>query len=128
VSRRLLSPIAWFAHPHGWEHPYDIGRAYDIDQRVVRHHARVVGLYARLGRNIRTALDAVIQNCNDTTVTSDSIIRPVRAYAPHHRRRAMVSNRLRTLWSDRVHARKTAASPRGSTRILIQTSNNWHPN
>ena len=63
-----------------WQHPYDIGKAYEIDQRVVYRHARAVGLYARRTRNVRTALDSVLQNCYDAKVTGDTIVRAVRAY------------------------------------------------
>jgi hypothetical protein len=63
-----------------WQHPYDISKAYGLNERVVYRHARAVGLYARRTRNVRTALDGVLQNCYDAKVTGDTIVRAVRAY------------------------------------------------
>ena len=63
-----------------WQHPYDISKAYGLNERVVYRHARAVGLYARRTRNVRSALDSVLQNCYDAKVTGDTIVRAVRAY------------------------------------------------
>ncbi|MGA3294899.1 MAG: hypothetical protein ABSE45_13060 [Candidatus Acidiferrales bacterium] len=48
--------------------------------RSLYRHAHATGLYAARQKNLRSVLDRILENAGTIKVTSDSIIRAVRAY------------------------------------------------
>jgi hypothetical protein len=67
-----------------WQSPETISETFDIeDWSTIYRHARATGLYKQRGRNVRSALERVIEYAGhgSTTVTAIGIVRAVRAYA-----------------------------------------------
>ncbi len=65
-----------------WHHPDNIVEQYDLSSRsAIYRHAHATGLYDLRRRNLRSALELVIQEAESTTPTPDAIIRAVRAYS-----------------------------------------------
>lgn len=54
---------------------------YDLPLRSIYRHAHATGLLAARRRNLRCVLDHILERATGTKVTSDSIVRAVRAYA-----------------------------------------------
>lgn len=65
-----------------WHSVRDIAEAYQIHPRAIYRHARAVNLYDKRHRNLRFALEHIIQRAQDVrVVTADSVIRAVHAFA-----------------------------------------------
>jgi hypothetical protein len=63
-----------------WHHPDTIVDDYELNSRAgLYRHAHAVGLFRRRRRNLRCALELVIQEAERTSPTADAIIRAVRA-------------------------------------------------
>jgi len=63
-----------------WGNVWNLAQHYDIeDYRSIYRHARAFGLIERRRENFRSALDRIIENASDATVTGDTIIRAIRA-------------------------------------------------
>jgi len=63
-----------------WGSVWKLAQHYDIDDyRSIYRHARAFGLIERRRENFRSALDRIIENASDATVTGDTIIRAIRA-------------------------------------------------
>lgn len=64
-----------------WRSPTEISNDYGInDHASITRHANATGLYERRIRNVRSALERVIERAEEATVTGHSIVRAVRAY------------------------------------------------
>ncbi len=65
-----------------WHSVRDIAENYQIHARAIYRHARAVNLYDKRHRNLRFALEHIIQRAQDVrVVTADSVIRAVHAFA-----------------------------------------------
>ncbi len=65
-----------------WGHPETIVREYHLRSRkILYRHARATGLYYLRSRNVRSALDHVIQLISDSAVNTVAAIQAVRIYA-----------------------------------------------
>lgn len=65
-----------------WHHPDTIVDDYELNSRAsIYRHAHAVGLFRRRRRNLRCALELVIQEAERTSPTADAIIRAVRAHS-----------------------------------------------
>jgi hypothetical protein len=67
-----------------WHSPQDISEHFDLeDWSTIYRHARATGLYNQRGRNVRSALERVIEYAGHGSVTINGIgiVRAVRAYA-----------------------------------------------
>jgi hypothetical protein len=74
-----------------WGHPDNIVRDYNIRHRsLLYRHARATGLYAIRSRNLRSALDHIIERIAETPVNSAAEVRAVRIYAHLNDRGAWV--------------------------------------
>lgn len=64
-----------------WRSPTEISNDYGInDHASITRHANATGLYERRIRSVRCALERVIEQAEEATVTGHSIVRAVRAY------------------------------------------------
>ena len=65
-----------------WHPPDTIVDDYELNSRAsIYRHAHAVGLFRRRRRNLRCALELVIQEAERTSPTADAIIRAVRAHS-----------------------------------------------
>ena len=65
-----------------WHSVRDIAETYQIHPHTIYRHARAVNLYDKRARNLRFALDHIIQRAQDVrVVTADSVIRAVHHFA-----------------------------------------------
>ncbi len=65
-----------------WHSVRDIAETYQIHPHTIYRHARAVNLYDKRARNLRFALDHIIQRAQDVrVVTADSVVRAVHAFA-----------------------------------------------
>lgn len=63
-----------------WHQPFRMAHDYDLPLRSVYRHAHATGLLAARRRNLRCVLDHILERATSTHVTSDAIVRAVRAY------------------------------------------------
>ncbi len=65
-----------------WGNPWEIARVYNLGEyRAVYRHAHASGLTLRRRENLHSALDMLIENTRQATVSGDCIIRAIRAYS-----------------------------------------------
>ena len=65
-----------------WRGPAEIARAYKLsDRSSVYRHAHALGLFARRQRNVRAALERIIEKAGDVDVTAAAVVAAVQAYA-----------------------------------------------
>src|ERR1700693_3644652 len=65
-----------------WHHPDGIAAAYELgSERAVYRHAHAVGIYEQRRVNLCAALDHIVENAENASVTADSVIRAIRAYS-----------------------------------------------
>jgi hypothetical protein len=64
-----------------WRDPYYIAKYYEVPERSLHRHAHAMGLYSRRSGQLRFVLDRILEQAGHCTVSADSIIRAVRAYA-----------------------------------------------
>jgi hypothetical protein len=65
-----------------WGDPWDIAHDYELGEyRAVYRHAHAAGLTLRRRENLHSALDMLIENTRQATVSGDCIIRAIRAYS-----------------------------------------------
>jgi hypothetical protein len=63
-----------------WVSPHDIFDEYDLPSRMtVYSHAHATGLYEYRRRNLRSALDRLIEQADSASVSGDCVIRAIRA-------------------------------------------------
>jgi hypothetical protein len=65
-----------------WRGPAEIARAYKLpDRSTVYRHAHALGLFGRRQRNVRAALERIIEKAGDVDVTAAAVVAAVQAYA-----------------------------------------------
>ena len=66
----------------GWKSPAAIATDYGLADRMnVYRHAHALGLFAKRQRNIRAALEKIIEKAGEVEVTSAAVVAAVQAYA-----------------------------------------------
>jgi hypothetical protein len=64
-----------------WRRTGDLRLEFDLPNRTcIRRHATAFGLFEKRARNMRFALDAIIEEAENVRPTADAIIRAIRAY------------------------------------------------
>ena len=65
-----------------WSSPTEIARDYGLsDRSSVYRHAHALGLFARRQRNIRAALERIIEKAGEVEVTAAAVVGAVQAYS-----------------------------------------------
>ena len=64
-----------------WMSPTRIAATYRISRDSVRRHAHATGLLAKRQRNVRAALEKIIEQSGDVKVTAATVVSAVSAYA-----------------------------------------------
>lgn len=65
-----------------WRSPAEIARTYRLsDGGTVYRHAHVFGLFAKRCRNVRAALEHIIERAGSVEVSAASVVAAVQAYA-----------------------------------------------
>lgn len=65
-----------------WRSAGDIAEEHQVgDRRTVYRHAHAIGLWERRRRNLRAALESLIEGAANVEVTGDTVIRAVIAHA-----------------------------------------------
>jgi murein L,D-transpeptidase YcbB/YkuD len=66
----------------GWRSPSQIARSYSLsDRSSLYRHARVFDLFAKRRRNIRAALEHIIEKAAEVEVGASAIVAAIQAYA-----------------------------------------------
>ncbi len=66
----------------GWRSAVEIADAYGLaDRASVYRHAHALGLFAKRQRNIRAALERIIERAGDVDVTASAVVAAIQAYA-----------------------------------------------
>jgi hypothetical protein len=66
----------------GWRSPAAIAEEYGLaDRASVYRHAHAVGLFLKRQRNIRAALERIIEKAGEVDVTASAVVAAVQAYA-----------------------------------------------
>jgi hypothetical protein len=64
-----------------WTGAKAIAREFGLDRASVYRHAHAFGLFAKRQRNIRAALEKIIEKAGEVEVTSAAVVAAVQAYA-----------------------------------------------
>jgi hypothetical protein len=65
-----------------WRSPAEIAKTYHLGNRsTVYRHAQALGLFPKRQRNIRAALERIIEQAGSVHVTAASVVAAVQAYA-----------------------------------------------
>ena len=65
-----------------WRSPREIAKAYQLsDRSTVYRHAHAFSLFAKRRRNVRAALEKIIEKAGEVEVTAASVVAAVQAYA-----------------------------------------------
>ena len=66
----------------GWHSPAEIAKTYRLaDRSTVYRHAHALGLFAKRRRNVRAALEGIIERAGEVEITAASVVAAVQAYA-----------------------------------------------
>jgi hypothetical protein len=66
----------------GWRSPAAIAEEFGLaDRASVYRHAHALGLFTKRQRNVRTALERIIEKAGEVDVTSSAVVAAVQAYA-----------------------------------------------
>jgi len=66
----------------GWKSPALIAQEYGLaDRTSVYRHAHAFGLFEKRKRNVRAALERIIEKASEVEVTSSAVVAAVQAYA-----------------------------------------------
>lgn len=66
----------------GWRSPATIAAEYGLaDRTSVYRHAHALGLFEKRKRNIRAALERIIEKAGEVDVTASAVVAAVQAYA-----------------------------------------------
>jgi hypothetical protein len=66
----------------GWRSPAAIAEEYGLaDRSSVYRHANALGLFQKRQRNIRAALERIIEKAGEVDVTASAVVAAVQAYA-----------------------------------------------
>jgi preprotein translocase subunit Sss1 len=64
-----------------WSRVAGIARQYGLDDSALNRHVHAVGLVRDRQKNLRAALDRILERGAETPISGDVILRAVRAYA-----------------------------------------------
>src|SRR5271155_167378 len=65
-----------------WESPSTIAKNYHLaDRSTVYRHAHAFGLFEKRRRNVRAALERIIEQVGEVDVTAQAVVTAVQAYA-----------------------------------------------
>ncbi len=65
-----------------WQSPAAITKEYGLaDRASVYRHAHAFGLFAKRQRNVRSALERIIEKAGEVAVTSSAVVAAVQAYS-----------------------------------------------
>ena len=65
-----------------WESPASIAKQYGLrDRSSVYRHAHALGLFSKRGRNVRAALEKIIEKAGEVEVSATAVVNAVSAYA-----------------------------------------------
>ena len=65
-----------------WQSPASIAQDFELaDRSTVYRHAHAFGLFARRQRNIRAALERIIERAGEVEVTASAVVAAVQAYS-----------------------------------------------
>lgn len=65
-----------------WHSPAEITKTYRLaDRSTVYRHAHALGLFAKRRRNVRAALEGIIERAGEVEITAASVVAAVQAYA-----------------------------------------------
>lgn len=66
----------------GWRSPAALAQEYGLaDRASVYRHAHALGLFEKRRRNIRAALERIIEKAGEVDVTASAVVSAVQAYA-----------------------------------------------
>jgi hypothetical protein len=66
----------------GWRSPMSIAEEYGLaDRSSVYRHANALGLFQKRQRNIRAALERIIEKAGEVDVTASAVVAAVQAYS-----------------------------------------------
>jgi hypothetical protein len=66
----------------GWKSPAKITREYELrDRASVYRHAHALGLFAKRARNVRAALEKIIEQAGDVPVNAAAVVHAIATYA-----------------------------------------------
>lgn len=66
----------------GWRSPAAIAEEYALaDRASVYRHAHALGLFSKRRRNIRAALERIIEKAGEVDVTASAVVAAIQAYA-----------------------------------------------
>src|SRR2546430_4902961 len=65
-----------------WHSPAEIAKTYRLaDRSTVYRHAHALGMFAKRRRNVRAALEGIIERAGEVEITAASVVAAVQAYA-----------------------------------------------
>lgn len=64
-----------------WGDTTQIAKDYGLSRSSVYRHAEMMGLYEKRRRNIRAALECIIEKAGSVEVTASSVVAAIQAYA-----------------------------------------------
>lgn len=65
-----------------WKSPITIAKEYRLADRMnVYRHARALGLFEKRRKNVRAALERIIERAGDVEVTAAAVVAAIQAYA-----------------------------------------------
>jgi hypothetical protein len=65
-----------------WESPASITKQYGLaDRTTVYRHAHALGLFEKRKRNVRAALERIIEKSGDVEVSASAVVAAIQAYA-----------------------------------------------
>ena len=65
-----------------WRSPAALAEQYSLGDRAsIYRHAHALGLFAKRQRNVRAALERIIEKAGDVSVTASAVVAAVEAYA-----------------------------------------------
>jgi hypothetical protein len=66
----------------GWQSPAEIAKEFRLaDRASVYRHAHAFGLFEKRQRNVRAALEKIIERAGEVEVTASAVVAAVQAYA-----------------------------------------------
>jgi hypothetical protein len=80
-----------------WRSPAAIAKEYELsDRSSIYRHAHAIGLFSKRQRNIRAALERIIEKAGEVEVTAASVVAAVQAYSPRQVRKQATMNPRQT--------------------------------
>ncbi len=65
----------------GWVSPARIAKKFGVSRDAVYRHAHVFGLMDKRGRNVRAALERIIEKAGEVDVTAAAVVAAIQAYS-----------------------------------------------